>query len=66
MRLRPERVYVAGGRGAVSDAVVDAIAAATGLPVMDDNSAAETGIVRLCGSGSPQTSAYHSHQTPPL
>ena len=56
-RLQPSRVYVAGGDGALKPAVVDGIQAATGLEVQPDNSMAETGIIRLWGSASPQTSA---------
>ena len=57
VRLKPKRVYVAGGEGAVRPAVVTAIEKATGLTVQKDNSSAKTGIIRLWGSGSPQTSA---------
>ena len=57
VRLRPSRVYVAGGKGAVSDTVVNGIARATGLQVMKDNSQSTAGIIRLWGSGSSQTSA---------
>lgn len=56
-RLAPTRVYVAGGPGALKPAVIDGIKSATGLKVMPDNSASNTGIIRLWGNNSAKTSA---------
>lgn len=57
-RLKPSRVYVAGGTASLKPAVVSGIKDATGLKVREDNDfEATTGIIRIWGSGSAQTSA---------
>ena len=55
--LKPSLVYVVGGKMAVSDGVVARIASVTGLSRKKDNASASSGIVRLWGNGSAQTSA---------
>ena len=56
-RLKPTRVLVAGGPGAISPAVISKIHSVTRLPIVEDNEESETGICRIWGSGSPETAA---------
>ena len=56
-RLKPTRVYIAGGESAITWNVMSDIMDVTNLPMRADNSSEATGVIRLWGNGSPETSA---------